>query len=157
MKKELEGNKPDMPAGHGFIPGDMERSKFLYTWTGLRFRRRHKELFVGGEYLPVAVRGNRERNVVAFIRKRGKKIALVAAGRFFTQWPAGKSLKIQSDFWGNTELVLPEDPEFPARLRDIVTSGAVDIVKRKQYSSIRASDIFRRACACIFTNEEDRG
>ncbi|MBU2034855.1 MAG: malto-oligosyltrehalose synthase, partial [Candidatus Omnitrophica bacterium] len=155
MKKELEGDKPGKPAGYGFIPENIERLKFLYTCMGLRFRSQYKELFVGGEYLPVEAKGKREENIVSFIRRRGNRIALVAAGRFFTQSLAGKTLKIQSDFWENTELVWPKNLEIPAKLRDIVTSGAIDIVRRKQDSVIKASDLFRQACACILTNNEE--
>lgn len=155
MKKELEDNKLDKLVSHGFIPERMHKLKFLYTWMGLRFRRQNKELFVGGEYLPMEVKGKREKNVVAFIRRRGKKIALVIAGRFFTHRFAGKASKIQSDFWENTELIWPEGLEIPARLRDIVTSETIDIIRRKQSSAIRVSDLLRQSCACILTNNKE--
>jgi (1->4)-alpha-D-glucan 1-alpha-D-glucosylmutase len=157
MKKELEGNAPAKRVKCGLIPENAQRLKLFYTWTLLRFRRRHKELFVGGEYLPVEVRGRRARNVVAFIRKRGKKIALLAAGRFFTQWPIGKSSKFSADFWENTELIWPKGLELPATLRDVATSDIVESVKRRQGSAIRASDLFRQACACLLTNAEAEG
>lgn len=157
MKKEFESNNSGKFANQSRIPENIERLKFLYTWAGLRFRRQHKELFVGGEYLPVEVRGKREKNIVSFIRRRGEKIALVVAGRFFTQWPFGNALKLSSDFWDNTELIWPKDLDLPAKLRDIVTSDTIDIVHQKQSSAIRVSDLLRQACACLLTNNEEQG
>ncbi|MBU1398826.1 MAG: malto-oligosyltrehalose synthase [Proteobacteria bacterium] len=157
IRKEFEVNKSVKFVGNCFVPDNFERLKFLYTWMGLQFRRQHKELFVGGEYLPMEVKGKRERNVVAFIRRRGKKIALIVAGRFFTQWPVGKASEPSSDFWKGTELIWPKDLEFPAKLRDIMTSDTIDIVRRKQSSAIKVSDLFRQTCACLLINNEEQG
>lgn len=156
MKNEIEGNKSGKLISHDLIPENMERLKFLYTLMGLRFRRQHKDLFIGGEYLPVEVKGKREKNIVSFIRKRGKTIAIIVAGRFFTQWPVGQNWKHQPDFWENTELIWPNDLEFPTKLRNIVTSDTIDVVHYGQSSAIRVSDLLGQAGMCLLTNDEEQ-
>nr|MBU1328676.1 malto-oligosyltrehalose synthase [Candidatus Omnitrophota bacterium] len=134
---------------------DLEELKLFYTWKGLCFRRQHKDLFVDGEYIPVEIVGPRENNVVAFIRKRGKQLALVVAGRFFTGWPMDKSANEDSYFWNNTELIWPEGLEVPKRLRDVIISQMVDVVSSKQTAVIKVSDLFQKSCAAILTNIEE--
>ena len=156
MKKELEDHKIGRLSNQSLESINMEQLKFINTWKGLRFRRQHKEMFVGGEYVPVAVKGKKELNVVAFIRRRGRDIALVMAGRFFTHWPIEAELNLSPDFWENTEIIWPEDVELPARLWDVAASETIEIVPRKQSYALKVSDLFRQTCACLLTNIEER-
>jgi (1->4)-alpha-D-glucan 1-alpha-D-glucosylmutase len=48
----------------------------------LNFRKVHKALFLEGEYIPLRVTGEGAQQVVAFMRKKGKKRLVVAAVRF---------------------------------------------------------------------------
>jgi (1->4)-alpha-D-glucan 1-alpha-D-glucosylmutase len=88
--------------------------KLHVTRRALRLRARRPELFATGDYVPLAVRGRRERHVVAFARARGGESALAVVGRFFARMsdpPIGSA-------WADTELVLP--PELGRRFRDVV-------------------------------------
>jgi (1->4)-alpha-D-glucan 1-alpha-D-glucosylmutase len=152
MKSDREQNNPGNLCSQGFLLENISSLKLFYTWGGLRFRRQYKELFVGGEYLPVEIRGKRDKNVVSFIRKYGDKIALLVAGRFFSQWPLGNVSDLGQDFWGNTELVWPKDVAFPEKLKDVVTGEIIDTSKYKQISVIGIADILQRSCGCLFTN-----
>lgn len=138
-------------------PENLKYLKFLYTMKGLLFRRRNKDMFVSGEYIPVEVTGSKKNNVVAFIRKYDKGIALIAAGRFFTEWNINyDNHQFDPGFWAGTALLLPEDLELPSSLKDIVTSNNIEIVRKDQKSIIQLSELFRDTSACILTNGEDK-
>ncbi|MBU0604809.1 MAG: malto-oligosyltrehalose synthase [Candidatus Omnitrophica bacterium] len=134
---------------------DMNSLKLLYTWKMLRFRREHKELFLGADYIPVAVKGKGARNVVAFIRKRGDKIALAVAGRFFADCPFDKRSNVASDFWSGTELSWPIDAAPASKLRDVIAPRMVDIVTRKDTATVKVSELFLHAPVCLLTNIKD--
>jgi (1->4)-alpha-D-glucan 1-alpha-D-glucosylmutase len=51
---------------------DTGQVKLYVTYRALQFRRRHKQLFEQGQYLPLAVEGKLAENAVAFLRKKGK-------------------------------------------------------------------------------------
>jgi len=153
-KKYLESGASENLSACGFTLEDLERLKLIYTWKTLIFRRQNKELFVGGEYIPVEIKGDHERNVVAFIRKRGKKIALAVAARFFTPCLSNTKKSLSPDFWKNTEIVWPKDLEPPEKLRDVVFDNRIDITKQTQNATIRITDLFKHAFACLLTNDE---
>lgn len=134
---------------------NMNHLKFLYTMKGILFRRKNKEMFTAGEYIPVHVTGTRENNVVAFICKYGKNISITAAGRFFSDWNIDETYTYNPDFWGNTELILPKGMEFPSDLKDVITSDVIGIKMKDQTAVIRVSDLFQTTCACILTNTGD--
>ena len=73
--------------------------KLFLTWKGLQCRRTHPELFIDGEYVPLQVTGTHSHHVVAFMRKSGKKRAIVFALRFYTTL---------GDRFGDTKILLPE-------------------------------------------------
>ncbi len=133
----------------------LKTGKLFFTLNGLRFRQAHRDLFIGGEYVPVEVTGPRENCIVAFIRRRGRHLALAAAGRFFTRWPAVPSAENGADFLTGTELVWPEDVELPGKLKDIMTSGSVDVIARGKTAVIRAADLFHWNGAALLTNITD--
>ena len=64
------------------VPHD-GRAKLWLAWRALQFRRRYEELFLKGNYRPVAVAGSRARHVVAYARGAGEVGIVVAAGRLF--------------------------------------------------------------------------
>ncbi len=151
-KINLEAHASENFLERGFTPENLEKLKLIYTWKALRFRRQNKELFAGGEYIPVEVKGDKERYIVAFIRKRGKKMALAAAVRFFASCLPNAQISFSPDFWKDTELVLPKDLEFPEKLRDVVFADSIDIVRRDKDAVIKAADLFKRASARLLTN-----
>jgi glycogen operon protein len=94
------------------MPAD-GKIKLFIAREGLQARRRHRALFVGGEYHPLRVEGPRETEAVAFMRKEGGTTALCAAARFFSR-------RASPDDWGDTRLVLP-DALKGRKLKDIFT------------------------------------
>jgi (1->4)-alpha-D-glucan 1-alpha-D-glucosylmutase len=81
--------------------------KLWLTSQGLLLRRRKEELFLQGEYIPLAASGVAAGNVVAFARKHGSDSVVAVAPRLITGltgFDQGLSL---AEVWGDTELHLP--------------------------------------------------
>ncbi|HLK92282.1 MAG TPA: malto-oligosyltrehalose synthase [Polyangia bacterium] len=79
--------------------------KLLVTMRTLAHRRRHRELYRAGAYVPLAVEGPRARHVVAFARiGLDGRAALTVTGRFFAAFAARPA----PDFWADTRVVLPD-------------------------------------------------
>ncbi len=154
-KKNLESGASENLSARLFALENLGRLKLIYTWKTLTFRRQNKDLFVGGEYIPVEVKGDKERNIVAFVRKRGKKIALAVAARFFTSCLSNTEMSFSPDFWKGTELIWPKDLELPEKLKDVVFADSVDIVKRDREVTLKIDGLFKHACACLLTNNEE--
>jgi len=79
--------------------------KLYLTSVGLNFRKKHKELFLKGDYVPLEVRPSPlEHHVIAFLRTYKNQLAIVLAGRFFTKLsrpPIGK------ECWKDAVAILP--------------------------------------------------
>ncbi|MDP3920325.1 MAG: malto-oligosyltrehalose synthase [Candidatus Omnitrophota bacterium] len=98
------------------------RIKLVVFSEGLRLRRSHPELFVGGEYIPLKVTGEAARHVVAFLRRSGSKLAIAVTGRFYSQLPSLRDgFPLGKKTWGDTKVMFPKDIELPPTFRDILT------------------------------------
>jgi glycogen operon protein len=87
--------------------------KLFVLREGLQGRRRHRSLFVGGEYVPLKLEGPRESEAIAFLRRDGPRFAVVAAARFFSR-------RASPADWADTSLILPESAS-RRPLRDLLT------------------------------------
>jgi (1->4)-alpha-D-glucan 1-alpha-D-glucosylmutase len=109
----------------GFVEGLLERPddgrvKMYVTSRALNFRRERAELFSRGRYEPLAARGRRAENVLAFARARGEQVCVAVAARFFTRLGVGVGrLSLSAQVWGDT--VLPLDEVGAGRWRDVFT------------------------------------
>jgi (1->4)-alpha-D-glucan 1-alpha-D-glucosylmutase len=102
------------------------RIKLWTTATLLACRRRERELFARGSYLPIQVEGARRENVVAFARRWQQRVAVTVVGRFFTTLPEG----FVGQAWGDTSLVIP--PELTLDdLTDALTGEVVGISRER--------------------------
>ncbi|HVF42230.1 MAG TPA: malto-oligosyltrehalose synthase [Pyrinomonadaceae bacterium] len=84
------------------------RVKMYVTSRALNFRRERAGLFSRGEYTPLAARGRRAENVLAFARTRGQEACVAIAARFFTRLGVGRdgALALGAGAWGDTVLTL---------------------------------------------------
>jgi (1->4)-alpha-D-glucan 1-alpha-D-glucosylmutase len=89
--------------------------KLWVTSRALRLRRSRAGFFEEGDYVPLAVSGPREQEVVAFARRREGRALIAAVGRFFTRLP---DPPVGGAAWGGTCLVLP--PRSPDAWRDAI-------------------------------------
>ena len=102
------------------------RVKMYVTARALNLRRERAELFARGAYVPLAARGRRAENVVAFARALEGDAVVAVAGRFFTRLGVGREgeLSVSREAWGDTMLGL-EGVE-AGRYRDVLTGREFD-------------------------------
>jgi (1->4)-alpha-D-glucan 1-alpha-D-glucosylmutase len=83
--------------------------KLLVTMRALAHRRRHRDLYERGSYLPLAAEGPRARQIVAFARvARDGRAAITVTGRFFAPLDLAAPPADRGD-WEETRLRLPEE------------------------------------------------
>jgi (1->4)-alpha-D-glucan 1-alpha-D-glucosylmutase len=95
------------------------RLKLFLTALGLRLRRAHRDLFLGGSYEPLAAAGPAQAHVIAFARTHGPRTLVAVAPRLTVSlgasWPGGDSLA-----WHDTTLTVPP-PLASASLTNLVS------------------------------------
>ena len=84
------------------------RVKMFTTWAVLNARRAAPELFLDGDYLPLAPAGIRGEHVCAFARRLGGEWVVAAVPRWLAGVAAPGTLPLGGT-WGDTEIALPGD------------------------------------------------
>ena len=130
----------------GFSVDDSDLKLFV-THRALQFRRAHKELFLRGDYIPLTIQGEKRENAIAWLRRDDKKVAIIAAGRFFTK--LGEPAR-----WDETYIVLPSKVD-SYLFTDIFTRKKHSIRKVKNRSLLPLSEIFSSLPCAILTNSEE--
>jgi len=101
------------------------RAKLWLVSRALQFRRERHELFLKGDYYPLAVSGVRSRHVVAYARRQGDCGIVVAVGRLFASMGlAPGALPVGAAAWGDTALDLAFLPQ-GTRLTNVLTGEDV--------------------------------
>jgi (1->4)-alpha-D-glucan 1-alpha-D-glucosylmutase len=122
--------------------------KLCLTAALLDGRRRDRELFTHGSYSPVTAEGDQHDNIIAFARRWQGRVAIVAAGRFFTRLPAQGT----GGIWKDTALLLPEElPVFV--LRDVVTGREA----RPRDGRLRVADLFGTLPCALLVGDIEPG
>jgi (1->4)-alpha-D-glucan 1-alpha-D-glucosylmutase len=101
------------------------RIKLHLTRAALQARLREPHLFLESDYTPLEARGSKADHLIAFIRRAGRRVAIVAAPRLPLQLvgdpshpPVGRSV------WEETRLILPRDLE-GRNLKSVLTRGRI--------------------------------
>jgi len=95
--------------------------KMWITTAALRLRRARAQLFKGGGYQPLALRGAKAAHAFAFARVDGDACVIAVVGRFFATLGA---VRPTGTVWGKTMLELPQG--LPGRhWRDVLTGRVV--------------------------------
>lgn len=126
------------------------RIKLYVTYKALSFRRKHRDLFLEGEYLPLSCSGARENNVVAFIRKKEDRWALVAVPRL-TAKLAAPGAPLGERVWGESFLNLP--PEAPVSWTNVFTGRPLEALGDRERLSLPLNRIFARFPVALLTGE----
>lgn len=114
----------------------------LSRW--LRYRREHKDVFVGGDYFSVSGDGDKARHVVSFARSRGAKVVLAVAARFFMELvPNPHESMPNPSLWLKTRLILPAEVSWPQELVDVVTGHRVRVHKEGKVLFVKLEDVFK--------------
>jgi (1->4)-alpha-D-glucan 1-alpha-D-glucosylmutase len=86
--------------------------KLYLIWRTLCLRQQQADLFQKGEYLPLAVEGEKADHVVAFVRKSGSASVLIVAPRLMAGLLQDMDVvPIGPRIWGDTHVLLPSSPE----------------------------------------------
>jgi (1->4)-alpha-D-glucan 1-alpha-D-glucosylmutase len=104
-------------------PGD-GRAKLWATWRLLQLRSAHPDLFAAGDYTPIEVVGATSEHVVAFMRRHGNQIVVVAAGRLFAKLGVEVDTAPVGAHWGDASLDLAYLPP-DLTLRNVLTGEVV--------------------------------
>jgi len=83
------------------------RIKLYLIWRALSCRRQQPALFIGGEFLPLEVVGDRSQNIISFLRRRGKDQVLTVIPRWVVNIPEGNDKIPALGFWRGTNVKLP--------------------------------------------------
>jgi len=94
------------------------RVKLYLTDKALAFRKANAQMFLDGDYLPLAVVGSRQANVCAFARKRNGAMSITVAPRWTTQLGRGK-LPLGKAVWHDDFVLLPKTA--PVQWRNALT------------------------------------
>jgi len=109
---------------------EQDPAKLYLTWTTLQTRKKHPTLFQRGEYIRLAVGGERANNIVCFARRYEGRTAVIAAPRFCAKLLGGDHQTIcEPSLWADTHLELPN---FPASCFHNIFTGECIPTKQEQ-------------------------
>jgi (1->4)-alpha-D-glucan 1-alpha-D-glucosylmutase len=94
-------------------------AKFFATWCTLQLRRRHETMLCSAEYVPLEIRGERARHVVAFARRHGPEWIVAVGTRLVASMGLAVGEAPIGPVWGDTEIVWPA--EAPPLLVDAIS------------------------------------
>src|SRR6266850_4393579 len=100
------------------------RSKLYLIWRVLEFRNRHRQLFEGGNYIPLAVEGAKKEHVCAFSRVLEDEIVIVVVPRLVASLLNAQQLPLGPDVWQDTRLQLPGAGRFSNILTGQILHGS---------------------------------
>lgn len=120
-------NEPDAPLLAEELLRNLKdgRVKLFVTSQTLNFRRKHRELFASGQYLPLQGVGARARHVVSFARLIKQQAVIVVATRFFTSLLTEAETPTGSRVWDDTAIQM--HAELRGCYRDIFTGSRICI------------------------------
>ncbi|MGC8491070.1 MAG: malto-oligosyltrehalose synthase [Syntrophobacteraceae bacterium] len=121
--KRRESKTPDTLIAELLANWKDGRIKLYTTYKALNFRRNHRELFHEGDYIPLACSGTKENNVIAFMRKKEDRWALIAVPRLAAKL-AAQGEPLGELAWEDTSLIVP--PEAPGSWTNVFTGLRVE-------------------------------
>ncbi|OVE75539.1 malto-oligosyltrehalose synthase [bacterium F11] len=124
--------------------------KLYVTKTLLQLRRREKELFVKGKYIPLTVTGPNKKQVCAFARECEEKKVVVVVSRFYLEEKSQTKLTLPKD-WGDTFIQLPMEWE-KVKMRDVLTKTSFEPESNKGEKNLSAALVLNTLPAAVLEN-----
>jgi (1->4)-alpha-D-glucan 1-alpha-D-glucosylmutase len=94
--------------------------KLFLIYRALKARRRHRETFREGAYIPLESAGRFRSHVIAFARKYEQQWAVVIAPRFLSCLVQEGNFPLGRQVWQDTEVIMPDWS--PREWRNVITS-----------------------------------
>jgi (1->4)-alpha-D-glucan 1-alpha-D-glucosylmutase len=103
------------------------RCKLYLTWSALQCRKAHEALFRDGGYVPLRVVGTRALHVLAYARRLGDEVAVIAVPRLCRRLLGeGNSLPLGADVWADTRIELPRK-RMPSEFASVLDGRTVNV------------------------------
>lgn len=147
--KRRESKTPDTLIAELLANWKDGRIKLYVTYKALSFRRSHRDLFLEGEYIPLACSGAKEDNVVAFLRKKEDRWALVAVPRLAAKL-AAPGAPLGELAWGDTSLIVP--PEAPDSWANVFTGRRVQAPSGHERGRLSLNRVFAGFPVALLVN-----
>jgi (1->4)-alpha-D-glucan 1-alpha-D-glucosylmutase len=123
------------------------RVKLYLTYKALNYRRARRQLFEGGQYIPLRAAGEQEGRVVAFERRLDGSSCIAAVPRFLGGL-VGEDQEPLGEVWKDTHIVL-EDTGAPARFLNVLTGETVRVVRHRGSRALSVRDAFAHFPAAL--------
>jgi (1->4)-alpha-D-glucan 1-alpha-D-glucosylmutase len=117
------------------------RIKLYLIYKVLNFRRAHSELFLGGDYIPLAAFGEMGKHVCAFARHNGDVWAVTVVPRLIAKLVAQERVPLGEEFWRSTALRLPGGA--PDHWRNVLTGEHLDASVLSEKKVLPLRSVFR--------------
>jgi len=131
------------------------RIKLFATAAGLRLRRRLREVFLEGAYIPLTVGGAGAGHLIAFGRRKGAEAVIVMAGRLFASLCGNGSMNGES--WRDTVMRMPRELSGGA-YRNVLTGEDVEVEEQDGEGVMRVAGALSHMPATIlYRSAEEQG
>jgi len=126
------------------------RVKLYVTHKMLNTRRENRDLFLGGDYVPLGVRGRNRRHVCAFARRHGRRWSLTVVPLLPASLAPSGGFPLGVGVWGRGRLVLPETA--PRRWSNVLTGETVE--RSPATHGLPLSRVFRTFPVALLLSED---
>jgi (1->4)-alpha-D-glucan 1-alpha-D-glucosylmutase len=117
------------------------RIKLYITYKALGLRRKMREVFEKGEYIPLEAAGARSGHVIAFARRFLNTMIIVVVPRFIAKVLSSPGMTFE-DMWEDTMVIVPEVSD-EVTFRNVFTGEEVARTRRQGFSGLACSGLFR--------------
>ncbi len=118
----------------------------------LNFRRAHQELFVAGDYIPLAAAGESASALCAFARRSDQAWVVAVAPRLIGAMVYRGKLPLGAEAWGETVLHLPAAA--PRRWVDIITGNEIETSRAAPANALALSDVLKNFPVALLYRQE---
>ncbi len=115
--------------------------KLYITCKALNFRKANVDIFLRGEYIPLATTGPNGKHVVAFARRLKNAWVVAGVARLFTEIFSIEDISFNTEVWQETFLSLPHDA--PEELVNIFTGETMKSIPYEQSRSLPLANLFQ--------------
>jgi (1->4)-alpha-D-glucan 1-alpha-D-glucosylmutase len=130
------------------------RVKMLVISIALQVRTAHEKLFREGSYLPLKVSGERATHLLAYARKRGDEVAIVAIPRLYLRLLGEKHrFPHGADVWGDTRIELPKKIAGVA-FKNAMTGEQVEVTTVGDERGLSAAAVFSGFPVALLINDQ---